>query len=246
MNNGTENVPETARERFHRTLVEKATAIKTVRNDVFTVKYWQLALNFVLGAGAVVLIILAMTLGGSTATACMISSIVAVAVVLVFNLALRAVAPTSFLQYTVFDDDKRYCIQILSKNRALFFDGETAVEYDKVEFIKSDDVALPQYKFDFFKDMDVNVRIGKVDREIYKGTYECGGKTYKGKIVFKNGVPFVGVVGGARIKYFDVNSTKEKFFVPERLKQAADAFDVHFPKLPGVSLLDSHVNAKKQ
>lgn len=237
---------ETTRERFHRTLAEKAGAIKCVRNDVYTAKYWQLALNFVLGVGAIVLLVLSMTLKAPTSTACLISALVAVVVVAVFNLAIRAIAPMSFLQYTVIEKDRRYCFQILGKRRSLFWNGDTAVEFDRLEYVKRDNVALPQYRFDFFKDMDVNVRIGKADREIYKGIFECDGKSYRAKIVFKNGAPYVGTVNGARIKYFDVNDAKEKFLVPEGLKKAAEAFDVEFPKLAGVRVLDDHINVQKQ
>ncbi|MDE7463543.1 MAG: hypothetical protein K2M48_00810, partial [Clostridiales bacterium] len=87
---------------------------------------------------------------------------------------------------------------------------------------------------------------GKADKEIFKGVFECNGKKYKSKIVFKNGAPYVGTVGGARIKYFDVNDTKEKFVVPEGLRKSAEAFEVPFPKLAGVHILDDHINAKKQ
>ncbi len=240
------SVTESARERFKRTLNDRAQAIKCVRNDVFTVKYWQLALNFVLSASAVVLLVVSLTGAGVTAIACLIASLAAVIVTVVFNVALRAISPMSFLQYTAVEKDRRYCFQILGKRRSLFYDGETAVEFDRSEYVKSDAALFPRYRFDFFKDMEPDVRIGKADREIYKGRLTEGGKTYKCKIVFKDGVPYVGTVGGARIKYFDVNSTKEKFVVPDGLRNAADAFGVPFPKLAGVHVIDSHADMMKQ
>ncbi len=237
--------PPSARERFGKTLQERAEKIKTVRNDVYTVKYWQLAFNFVIGVSAIVLLIVSMTVDS---TPCLISAICCAVVVVVFNLIIRAVAPMSFLQYTAIVGDKRYCFQILSKNESLFSDGENAVEYNRMEYVKTDGVRFPQYRFDFFKDMDVDVRIGKPDREIFKGRATFEGKTYKCKIVFKSGVPYYGSFGGARIKYFDVNDTKEKFVVPEGLRKAAEAFDVPFPKLAGIRTLDpySTANAAKQ
>ncbi|MCH5162408.1 MAG: hypothetical protein J1G38_02830 [Clostridiales bacterium] len=235
-----------ARERFKRTLTEKAQAIKCVRNDVYTAKYWQLALNFVLGAGAVVLLIISFFKDGWVGTTCLLVALGAVVVVIVLNLAMRAFVPISFLQYTVLENGKRYCFQILGKQRSLFCDGEVAVEFDRFECIKREGELFPQYRFDFFKDMEPTVRIGKVDREIYKGRLECEGKTYRCKIVFKDGAPYYGVVNGARIKYFDVNSTKEKFYVPENLKKTAESFGVEFPKLPGLYVIESHDKATKQ
>ncbi|MDE7464678.1 MAG: hypothetical protein K2M48_06575, partial [Clostridiales bacterium] len=157
----TNGAPETTRERFHRTLQERAQSVKCVRNDVYTVKYWQLALNFFMGAGAVVLLILSMAMDAPVSTACLISALVAVAAVVVLNLALRAVAPMSFLQYTAVEKDKRYVFMVLSKHRSLFTNGEDTVEFDRLEYVKSTAAPFPQYRFDFFADMDVDLRIGK-------------------------------------------------------------------------------------
>ncbi len=245
----TDNVNSVAapvRERFVRTLKEAAQSIKSVRNDVYTVKYWQLAVNFVLGVTAIVNMILAMTLDAPTSTVCLIVGIALAVGVVVFNAVLKTVAPMSFLQYTAIVDGNRYCFQILSKNRALFCNGHKAVEVDRFEFSETHGVRFPQYRFDFFADMDPSVRIGKADCEIYKGTVDAGGRRVKCKVVFKQGRVFSGTVGGARIKYFDINDTKEKFVVPDTLRTAAERFDVPFPKLAGVTVKDMHINMTNQ
>lgn len=245
MTDGMQQTPQTARERFHEALVEKASAVKCVRNDVFTVKYWQLALNFVLGGGAVALMILSMVFDGAVSMICLAVAAGLAVIVAVYNLLMRARVQMSFLQYTARDGDRRYCYRILNKNRSLFTDGENVIEFDRGRFLIDDGLEYPQYRFDFFADMDATVRIGKPDREIYKGTLDCGGKTLRCKIVFKNGAPFYGTVGGARIKYFDVNDTKEKFVVPQELIDAIKAANVAVPKLAGVTV-KAAVNAVKQ
>ena len=90
------------------------------------------------------------------------------------------------------------------------------------------------YRCDFFADMTVDVRIGKAETETFAGTTVVNGKTVKCKIVFRNGEPYRGNVGGVRIKYFDVNSTNEKFVVPQDLRAAVKALGVPMPKLGGI------------
>ncbi len=238
--------PMTVRERFHETLVKQAARIKSVRNDVYTVKYWQIAINFVLGIGAIALLIAAMATKGKLSVGLIIGGLCAAAAVLAFNCALKLKLPSSFLQYTVIENDKRYCFQILSKSHALFTDGEHTVAVDKYSFTDKENAVGPQYRFDFFADMDADVRIGKADKEIFKGTVEFEGKTYKSKIVFKNGAPYYGSLGGVRIKYFDINDTKEKFVVPDTLRAAAEELGVEIPKLGGIYYKDAHTNMMKQ
>lgn len=250
MTDNTRETPQdralTARERFHETLVQKAKAIRCVRNDVYTVRYWQLALNFVLGGGAVAFMVMSMVFKAPASTAYLVAAIGLVVVVVVYNMLLRSRVQMSFLQYTAVDGGKRYCYRILGKERSLFTDGESVIEVDHGRYLTADGLEYPQYRYDFFADMDASVRIGKADREIYKGTFDCNGKTYKCKIVFKNGVPFYGSVGGSRIKYFDVNDTKEKFVVPQELIDAVKAAGVSVPKLTGVAVKAGQFNATKQ
>ncbi len=82
------------------------------------------------------------------------------------------------------------------------------------------------------------MRIGKVDREIYKGSVEIDGKRHKCKIVFKDGRPLYGSVGGGRIK--------NKFVVPADLKRAVKGFGVDFPKLQGLYVRDDIKDVTKQ
>ncbi|MBD5131053.1 MAG: hypothetical protein HDT28_00425 [Clostridiales bacterium] len=236
------------RERFHNTLVERAEQITSVRNDVYTTSWWQIAFNFFFGFGAVALLIVSMVMEGTTSTVCAIVGVVLVVVVLVANLASRAYMPTSFLQYTCKANGKRYCFQVLSKTRSGFSDGEHNIEVDRGEAVMLPEMSYSQYRYDFFVDMDVDMRIGKVDTETFVGTIERNGKTYKSKIVFKDGAPLFGTIGGVRIKYFDVNSNKEKFVVPAALRRAVKGFDVVFPKLSGLVVKDEKQmkDARKQ
>lgn len=247
-NNGAEQTQESesARERFSRMLAEYADGIKSVRNDVFTTKWWQLALNFALGMGAVALLIVSMVVDGTMATVGAILGVVLVIVVIVFNMGMRAFIPSSFLQYTCFDKDVRYCFRVLSKTRTSFSDGTNFIEVDRGEAVRLAESSYGQYRFDFFKDMKADMRIVEDERETFKGTFEHNGKTYKSRVVFKNGIPLYGSVGGARIKYFDVNVTKDKFVVPAVLKRAVKDLGINFPKLPGLYVRDDVKDPTKQ
>mgnify|MGYP001037233436 CR=1 FL=1 len=252
MSETTENIRQPdgddIRERFRNTLRARADAISSVRNDVFTTKWWQLVLNFFLGGGALATLIVTMLTQGTTSTVCAICGVVLIITVVVYNYALRVVMPMSFLQYTYIDKakGKRYCFQILSKTRSAFSDGKNNIEVDRGEAVMLTELSYARYGFDFFADMDVNVRIGKVDSEIFKGVCEFKGKPTRCKIVFKNGLPLYGSVGGVRIKYFDVNSTKEKFIVPAALKRAVKGFNVEFPKAAGLYVRDDVKDVTKQ
>lgn len=237
-----------ARERFHNTLVERVEKISSVRNDVYTTSWLQIGFNFFFGFGAVAMLIVSMAATGTLATVGAIVGVALVVIVLVYNLALRAYMPSSFLQYTCKSGGKRYCFQVLSKTRSGFSDGEHNIEVDRGEAVMLENISYDVYAFDFFVDMDVDMRIGKVDTETFIGTLEHNGKKYKSKIVFKNGVPLYGAVGGVRIKYFDVNSAKDKFVVPAALKRAVKGFGVPFPKLPGLAVKDEQQikDARKQ
>ena len=234
------------RERFSRMLMEYADGIKSVRNDVFTTQWWQLALNFFFGLSAVALLVVSMAMSGTVATVGAILGVVLVIILIVYNLAMRAFIPTSFLQYTCFDKGNRYCLQVLSKTRTSFSDGKNFIEVDRGEAVRLAEVSYGQFRFDFFRDMSVDMRIVTDERETFKGTFEHNGKIYKSRIVFKNGTPLFGSVGGARIKYFDVNNTKDKFVVPADIKRAAKQLNVDFPKLPGLYIRDDIKDARKQ
>ena len=237
--------PQPARERFNNTLKARAASIKSVRNDVYTTRAWQLAVYFMLGIGAIALLVASMLTDGTGSIACMISGVVATVFIVFFYTAVRAIAPMSFLQYTEVDGDVRYCFRIMSKHRSVFYDGEHVVEADRNEYKNPSSFELEFLRADFFADMDADLRRAKGEKEIYKGTLDRGDKTVKCKIVFVNNVPVYGVVGGMRIKYFDVNSTKERFVVPYALKQATKSYGFAFPKLSGLYVRDD-VNATKQ
>ncbi len=230
-----EKTAGTVRERLHAELEQKARGINCVCNEIFTVKYWQLALNFVLGLGAVILLVVSLVFDDTTVVAaCAVTSIALVIILVVYNMAVLRIKPMSVRQYTAIVKGRRYCFQLLTKTRSLYYDGERSVEVGGAETIESDGVYFPQFAFDFFAEMSVDVRIGKADREIYKGRLDVDGASIKCRIVFKDGMPYYGAVGGARIKYFDVNDTHEKFVVPSALKHAAEEKGLSVIKLSGV------------
>lgn len=243
-----EQAVEPASARFSRALNDYAERITSVRNDVYTTKWWQFVINFVLGGGALAMLIVSMFTKGLTMSLCAIFGVVSVVGLLVYNYVLHSVTPTSFLQYTYIDKAKsrRLKFLVLSKKRAAYFDGTHTIESNRDEAALMDGPIFEQYRFDFFADMQPTERIVSGMREQYNGILTHDGKKYKCKIVFDNGVPLYGSIGGVRIKYFDVNKTKEKFVVPVTLKRAAKALNVEFPKVPGLYIKDDVKDYTKQ
>ncbi len=230
----TQQPPQGKRERFQAELRARAERIRCVYNDVFTIKIPQLVAYFILGMCAVALLVVAMIFDGGIRVGAMLGGIAVIIVLVVWYLAMRAAMPMSFMQYTAFDNGKRYTFCVVGKKRSLFSDGENIVETDRQQYRRLDEMPFLSYRCDFFADMTVDVRIGKAETETFAGTTVVNGKTVKCKIVFRNGEPYIGNVGGVRIKYFDVNSTNEKFVVPQDLRAAVKAFGVPMPKLGGI------------
>lgn len=235
--------------RYEKTLVERAAAISSVRNDVFTTKWWQLALNLVLGAGALAAMIVTVVCKGTPATVCAILSVVLIIVVIVYNCALRAVTPMSFLQYAYVDgkSGKTYCYQVLSKTRYAFSDGINHIETDRGQAVALAERSYSLYSYDFFARMRVtDYARSDGEKETFSGTVEHKGATVKCKMVFVRGTPYYGSVGGARVKYFDVNNTKDKFVVPAELKRAVKDMGVAFPKVAGLYVRDDIKDPTRQ
>lgn len=208
--------------------------MRSARNDIYTTKTWQLALSFLLGAGSLTFLIISLVTENAALTASGITVGIALAVALVaFNLVLRASGPLSYLQYTAEKDGVTYRIQILSKDKAVFSDGENVIVSEGRTFYGGGELRLPHVAADFYKYMSADMRIAKAESETFVGTIDRDGKKTKCKITFKNGLPKVGSVGGIRIKYFDVNDAKQKFVVPKRLKEAVEACGIKFPKIGG-------------
>ena len=112
-----------ALDEYSQILEARAAAIKSVRNDIFNTKWWQLALNFLLGGAAVAGLIVSMTVEGTVGTVCTIVGVALIIIFVVYNFALRTVAPMSIMQYTRIENGKRYCFQILSKRVRRFRTG---------------------------------------------------------------------------------------------------------------------------
>lgn len=225
-----------ARERFKNTLRERAAGISCVRNDIYTTKAWHLVVYFVLGVGALVLLVLSMVFpdGTTECTACLIVGVLAAVAVFAFRFILRALVPTSFLQYTAVVADKTYVFRVMSKTRSLFSDGTNVVDVDRNEIATPPALELGWFRYDFFALMEPDERICVGNKETYKGSAFVGKRKVKCKITFVDNVPTLGIVDGARIKYFDVNNTKEKFVVPVALKSAARSKGISLPKLAGI------------
>ncbi len=231
-------VSDGEREGYARILKERAAGIKSVRTDIFNTKWWQLALNFLFGGLAVAGLIASMTVKGTAGTALTVVGVVFMIAVVVYNFALRTVAPMSVVQYTRIDNGRRYCYQILSKTRSAFSDGTDHIETERGNVTRLRELACSQYAFDFFADMRVDGHFVSGETETFTGVYAHSGKRYKCKIVFDGETPLYGSIGGGRIKYFDVNDPKSKFVVPAELARAVKSVGVVFPKLSGVRVRD--------
>lgn len=227
-------------ERYSERLNAIAQSVKCVRNDIYTIKIWQMAINFALGLSAIVFLVLSLVGGNSIKLGFFFPGLVLVVAVVVYNIVLRFVAPMSFLQYTAITADKRYCFQIMSKNWSIFSDGENICEVDRAMFKQPESLRFPQYRFDFFTDMQNITRTSSADKEVFSGFMTVDGKRIKCKIVLKDGVLYNAAVNGTRIKYFDVNDSKQKFVVPSSLKESAKAFGIPWPKLQGIHIQERY------
>lgn len=239
---------ESVEQRLSSALKEYARRIDSVRNDVFTATWWQLAVNFALGFGAIGCLVASMFTKGATMAATAIAGVVLALVTIIFNYVLRSLLPSGFLQYTYIDrkKGKRYTFAVLSKTRVMYCDGASVIECDRNEAAVLEKQPFEIYAFDFFADMRPIERMTDGDRESFKGVKVHDGKEYRCKITFRSGVPVFATVGGVRIKYFDVNNTKDKFVVPATLKRAAKLLDIPFPKLPGLYVKDDVADLTKQ
>lgn len=219
-------------------LKRRALGITTVRNDIFTLNKLQLAINVLLGASAGIGLIASMFLSGTAAVVITIVSIVLALVFVVYFFAIKTIAPTTILQYTCVDRGKTHLFQVLSKKRSVYFDGHTCIETERGE---AKYIAAPYCAHcgcAFFADMHATARTESKGLDVFDGTLEFGGKTYKCSVSFRGEIPVCGTVGGARIKYLNVNNPKEKFIVPTELKHAAADAHIAFPRLPGLHVRD--------
>lgn len=236
--NANKACADIAPEQYERLLKERAAAVTSVRNDIFNTKWWQFALNFLLGGAALAGLIVSMTVKGTAGTVCTIAGVVLIIVFVVYNFALRTVAPMSVMQYTRIENGRRYCFQILSKTRSAFSNGTDHIETERGNVSRLRALTCSQYDFDFFAHMSVRKHVVDGEVEKFIGAYTHNGKRYKCMIAFDGDKPVYGSVGGGRIKYFDINDPKAKFVVPTELMRAVKSVDVVFPKLPGVLVRD--------
>ncbi len=232
--------PLGVRERLQKTLKDRAAALKTVETEVYTVSKIRLLINFIFGLAAVALLVVTVVKADDSAVMipCLIAALVCVGATLVMYFIMKfGQTPMSYLQYSVVTKSGVYVFQAITRDRAIFGDGTHVVEYNKLDAIMREEVFFPELKNDFFADMRVDMRIGKVDTETFYGTVEVDGKRKKCKIRFKNGALDRGNIGFRRIRYYAVNDTSEDFIVPAALRDAAKTLDVPWPNdIPGLKL----------
>ncbi|MCX4313079.1 MAG: hypothetical protein OSJ83_04340 [Clostridia bacterium] len=223
-------------------LQARAAAIRSVRNDVFSTKWWQLALYFVFATVAAVGLLVPMFVHGVAGTVLTVVGVVGILVFFVYYFAMRTMAPTSFQQFTYCDGDASYRFIVYSKTRSAFSDGKNHIEAERGKGTRLDALIGAKYRYDFFADMTDIARTETPDGEMFVGTADCEGKRVKCKIVFDGETPLYGELDGARIKYFDVNTPKQKFIVPTELRTVVTALGVKFPKLGGLHVRDDMTN----
>lgn len=231
--------PLGTRERLQKTLSDRAKTLKTVQAEVYTVSKVRLIINFVMGVIAVALLLVTIIKANDTAVMlpCLITGLVlVVATLIMYFITKYGYVPMSYIQYSVRQNESEYVFQSISRDRAVFFDGTHAVEYNKGEATLHGEPFFPEMKNDFFVDMKVNMRIGKADTETFYGTVDVDGKTKKCVIRFKNGALERGNVGARRIRYYAVNDTSDAVAVPAPLKDAVKQFNVQWADVPGIRL----------
>ncbi|MCH5157906.1 MAG: hypothetical protein J1F33_01790 [Clostridiales bacterium] len=231
--------PLGTRERLQKTLLDRAKTLKTVQAEIYTVNKIRLIINFIMGVIAVALLIVTIVKVDEFAVmfpCLMVGLVLVIATVVLYFTAKYGYTPMSYIQYSVNKNDKTYVFQSISRDRAVYFDGTHAVEYNKGEATIRDEPFCPELRSDFFVDMTVDMRVGKADTETFYGTLDVDGKTKKCVVRFKNGALEKGSVGGRRIRYYAVNDTTDEVSIPAPLKDAAKKFNVPWPDVPGIKL----------
>lgn len=213
-----------------------ADSVKLVRTDVYTLHPIFVILNLVIGAGAIAALIAALfNMNTVTFTVCIFVAIGALVVIVAYNLAIRLKGPMSYTEYFGDDNGRRCYFMNFSKRWAFFSDGTNHIESDRMYVKKRDGMLFEQYRFDFFTDMQVYSKTEKNGFTTYTGEFTCREKTYKAKLKLNNGELWSATINGARLKYFDVNSTTEKYNVTPLLFDALKAAKVEWPKLSTVT-----------
>lgn len=241
----TETNPEQQAE-YTATLRRRAAAITSVRNDVYAFKLWQMLVNFALAGIAIAGLIVSMAVDeGALKTAFTVIGVVFAVIFLVVFFSFRTLSPSSFQQFTCIDRGKTYRYQVFSPKRTAFSDGVNNIEVERGAGTRLRELTGAVFRYDFFIDMKEITRTESDGKETFSGTITHDGKTLKCKITFDGEKPTAGEIDGARIKYFDINNTKQKFIVPTELRAVVKEMGVPFPKIVGLHVRDDKTNRGK-
>lgn len=221
-------------------------SVRLIHTDVYALNMTVVWVNLALGLCAIVLLILSfLPFIPSAANQAILISVVVLAVALIAcNIFIRSKGPASYTHYCArsVDGKKKYRFMNYNKRKKYFSNGENVVESDGVYVRLLDNLPHEEYLHDFFlKLRDVKKVVGEEFTE-YSGIFDCKGKTLKAKLRLKNGVMYDANVNGARLKFFDINDEKEKYYVSPALEDAVKAAKVIWPTVKSVSSSGSNSN----
>lgn len=215
-------------------------SVSCVRTHAYMLPFWTIIINFSMGIGAIVFLILSAinSLGAQLLRVSLIISIVLIAGVLVFTLILKVRGPSTINHYMYKKDGTMYTFGFINKYQQYFSDGVNNIESDR-QFVRRHKKPMYfQYSINFIPLMEVYSKEEKPLKQdtltIYKGAMLYDDKRYKCRLRLKNGGLYLADVGGARLKFFDVNNEQEKYTVTEALREAVHAAKVDWPKIPSV------------
>lgn len=224
---------------YEEELKEIERGINLIHTDVYSLSMVVVIANLVLGLVTIALLILSFLpfIPSEVSRVLLIVGVVLAVVLLGLYIYIRSKGPSSFSHYCARSGDgkKKYRYINYSKRSKFFSDGNNAIESEGVYVRIHDNLPHEEYLHDFFlKLKNVNKREegGFVE---YSGTLDVRGKAVKGKLRLSGGVVIDGKVGGARLKFFDVNDADAKFYVSPALEEAVKAAKVTWPLVKTVS-----------
>lgn len=224
--------------RYEEELKEIEHGINLIHTDVYALSMLIVAANLVLGFVTIVLLILSFLpfIPSEVSRVLLIVGVVLAVVLLGLYVYIRSKGPSSFSHYCVRSGDgkKKYRYMNYSKRSKFFSDGGNVIESEGVYVRIHDNLPHEEYLHDFFlklKNVSKHEEDGFVE---YSGTLDVRGKAVKGRLRLSGGVMIDGKVGGARLKFFDVNDINAKFYVSPALEEAVKAAKVTWPAVKTV------------
>lgn len=210
--------------------------VRSIRCSVYLLPRWTIWLNVLLGVLWFCFALLCFV--GDSFIIGIIGVIALTAVIIAYNVILRARKPTHYTEYVIKTSDKQFGEKthrflIFSKKWATYSDGDRTVEAKNGEVKDLEKPYYPECRYDELLSLDYpKIRTDSSQRTVCRGTATSGGKTVQVKLVLIFDLPYSAKVGRIRIRFADINDKDLAFSIPSHLSDAVQAQKMVIPKDP--------------